>query len=116
MARTKDRTKAPQSPPQEATSLNEDTTTGEQLDLLDVGPENSKEIVKQAKHYKTALSRRIEALQEEVTAKEKLKALIKEANLKPMDDGKIRVHVNGYTITVTPRDELIQVKEDEQQE
>jgi len=115
MARTKDRSKPPQSPPQEATSLNE-ATTGEQLDLLDVGPENSKEIVKQAKHYKVALSRRIEALQEEVTAKEKLKALIKEANLKPMDDGKIRVHVNGYTITVTPRDELIQVKEDEQQE
>jgi hypothetical protein len=44
----------------------EETTKGEQLALIDVTPENSKEIIATAKRYKAAQSQRIEALQEEI--------------------------------------------------
>jgi len=81
-----------------------------------VTPENSKEIIKQAKAYKAAQSRRIEALENEVAAKVKLLSLIKEAKVQRLDDGKIRFKLDGYTITVTPRDELVKVKEDSESE
>jgi len=112
MARKTDRTKPPQEAKQEASS---DATTGEQLDLIDVAPENSKEIIALARAYKSAQGRRIDALEEEVAAKVKLLALIKGANLQRLDDGKIRLHLDGYTITVTPRDELVKVKEDSEE-
>ena len=89
-----------------------EATNGGQLDLIDVAPENSKEIIALARAYKSAQGRRIDALEEEVATKVKLLALIKEANLQRLDDGKIRLHLDGYTITVTPRDELVKVKED----
>ena len=85
---------------------------GEQLDLIDVTPENSKKIIAVAKRYKAAQSQRIEALQEEIAEKQKLLGLVKEANLQRLEDGKIRFRVDGMTITVTLRDELIKVKED----
>lgn len=86
--------------------------TEEQLVLIDVGPENAKAIAKEARKYKSAQSTRIEALEQEMAAKIKLLALIKTSGIKPMEDGKIRCHCDGFTITVTPRDELVKVKED----
>jgi len=80
--------------------------------LIDVAPENSKEIIQQARAYKSAQGRRIDALEEEVAAKVKLLALIKEANVQPVEGGKIRLHLDGYMITVTPRDELVKVQEE----
>ena len=82
------------------------------MDLIDVTPENSQEIIAQARAYKAAQELRIDALEDEVAAKVKLLALIKEANLARLPDGKIRMRLDGYTITVTPRDELVKVKED----
>lgn len=90
------------------------TATGEQLDLMEVGPENSQEIIRCARWYKAAQTKRIAALEEEIEAKGKLLALVKEAKLQRMEDGKIRFHCDGFTITVTPRDELIKVKADEE--
>jgi len=87
------------------------TDSGEQLDLIDVAPENQKEIIACAKRYKKALSIRIDALAQEKKEKSKLLELIENAGLQHLPDGKIRFRVDGYKITVTPRDELVQVKE-----
>lgn len=88
---------------------------GEQLDLIDTTPENSKEIIRHAKKYKAAMQERVAALVIEKEEKTKLLSLIKESGMKPVD-GKISFHCNGYKITVTPRDELVKVKEDGEDE
>jgi len=86
--------------------------SGEQLDLINVAPENTKEIVACAKRYKNAHTERIDALQKETDEKERLLNLIKQAHIQTLEGGKIRFRVDGYLITVTPRDELVQVKDD----
>lgn len=85
---------------------------GEQLALIDIAPENSKKIIGVARRYRVAQGQRIEALVREVAEKQKLLELIKEAKLTPLEGGKIRFRVNGLIITVTPRDELVRVKEE----
>ena len=86
----------------------------EQMDLIDVSPEHSSEIVECAKKYKAAQAKHVKYLDEEKAQKEKLRSLIDDENLERLEDGKIRFTVDGYTITVTPRDELVQVKEAEE--
>jgi hypothetical protein len=85
---------------------------GEQLELLDVAPENAKDIIACARRYKNFLAKRLKVLSAEKNEKQNLLALIEKANLSRLNDGKIRFHCDGYVITVTPRDELVQVKED----
>ena len=92
-----------------------DSQTGEQGMLLDVGPKQSKEITKVAKSYRGAVVRRMAALEEEKALKAQLLGMVKHEKLKPMDDGSIQFHVDGIFIKVTPRDELIQVREDDQE-
>lgn len=87
---------------------------GEQLDLIDVAPENSKVIIAVAKRYKKAQRERIRALDEEKKQKIKLLALVGEAHLQRLEDGKIRFRCDGYLITITPRDELVQVAESDE--
>jgi len=84
---------------------------GEQMDLIDVHPRNQKRIIAVARTYRQAQAERQEALKAEIEQKEKLLNLIHQAKLKPLDDGKIKFSVDTLTITVTPRDELIQVRE-----
>lgn len=91
-------------------------TGGEQLDLIETQPENAKKIIKQAKIYKSAQAARIEALAEEVAAKKALLDLIHEAGLQRMPDGKIRFTADGFTITVTPADDKIKVKDNSESE
>ena len=87
-----------------------------QQDLIDVHPENEKKIIAAARRYKKAQAARIKALDDEVNAKQELLQLVKEADLQRLDDGKIQFRIDGMTITVTPRDELIRVKEEEEKE
>lgn len=86
---------------------------GEQLDLIDVKPENAKEILAAAKIYKKWMTKRVEALAKEKEQKQIVLELVHKANLEPLPGtgGKIKFEVDGTTITVTPRDELVQVKE-----
>lgn len=90
-------------------------TEGEQMDLIDVAPENAKEIIKHARTYRAAQKQRLSALEEEVTQKNKLLELIKAANLQRMADGKIKCRCDGFTITVTPRDEKVTIKEESEE-
>jgi len=84
---------------------------GEQLELIDVHPENAKEIVKAAKLYKKYLAERQAVQVEEVAQKRKVLELVRAANMQPGEGGKIKFALDGYTICITPRDELVQVKE-----
>ena len=87
--------------------------TEEQMELIDVGPENMKEIKPAAKAYQKAKTARINASTKEVQTKNKLLGLVKTAKLKPLDDGVIRFRCDGLLISITPRDELIKVIEEE---
>ena len=81
-----------------------------QMDLLDFRPKNIEEITKWAKEYRETLTTRIQWLEEEKAQKAKLLQLVRDSGAKPIDDtGKILLVCDGLKITVTPRDELIQV-------
>ena len=87
-----------------------------QLPLIDVEPENMKEILGRARLYKEAQTERIAWLVQEKEHKQAILTLVKEAELKPLENGVIRFHCDGVIISITPRDELVQVKEDSAEE
>ena len=84
---------------------------GEQLPLIDVGPKEAKPIIKAARLYKEFQQTRLEALKNEIAQKQVILELVKKAKLKPLEDGKIKFECDGMTISITPRDELVQVQE-----
>lgn len=86
---------------------------GEQIELLDVGPENLKQIKPVARRYRSAVAARIAALEEETKLKAQILSMVHDAHLSRLDDGTIRFKCDGMTITITPRDELVRVKEEE---
>lgn len=89
-------------------------TSGEQLALIDVTPENLKAIKPIARRYRAAMQTRVDALKEEVEAKQQILALVKDAHLSRLEDGTIKFRCDGMVITVTPRDELVKVKEEDE--
>lgn len=84
---------------------------GEQGDLMDVGPENAEEIIKAARLYRKLLAARLTALKEETAQKQEVLRLVRKADLHPVNGGKIKFTRDGVTVSVTPRDELVQIKE-----
>ena len=84
----------------------------EQLDLIDVQPENVKEILKVARSYKEYQQARLSVLKKEKDQKQKVLDLVNKAKLQPLEGGVIRFKCDGVIISVTPRDELVQVKEE----
>lgn len=93
------------------TKKTEPKESGEQLNLIDVQPENAKPIIQAARLYKKFQAARIAALKKEVDQKQVVLRLVREANLQPLDDGKIRFEYDNVMVSVTPRDELIKVKD-----
>lgn len=86
------------------------TADGEQLDLIDVEPENAKAIKRAARAYKSAQAQRITWLVDEKKHKGKILELVKEAKLRPNEDGIIKFRLDGIVVAITPRDELVQIK------
>lgn len=84
----------------------------DQMDLIDVTPKNKKAILKVAGEYKAAQRERIRFLDEEKDRKATLLDLIKAAKLQPNEDGVIEFQLDGIKIKVTPRNELVQVREE----
>ena len=93
------------------TEKTETKKRGEQLDLIDVRPENVKPILQATRLYKKFQAARLSAGNKEVAQREVVLQLVKEAKLQPLPDGKIRFKCNGVIITITPRDALITIKE-----
>ncbi len=91
-------------------------SSGEQLDLIDVAPKNAKPIIALARKYKKALAKRQEVLREEIELKHDVIELVRNANLTPLAGGKVRFEYDGVLITVTPRDDLLKVKEPDEEE
>lgn len=92
------------------------TDGGDQLDLIDVAPKNTKEIKRAARAYKKAQAERIGWLESEKKHKGKILELVEAAKLQPLEGGVIRFQVDGMIITVTPRDQLVRVKDDSETE
>ena len=84
---------------------------GEQLALIEVGPENLEHIAKEVRIYKKHQANRLSALKKEVEQKEKIKALVKEADLQRLKDGTIKFEADHAIICVAPQDDLITIKE-----
>ena len=85
--------------------------TGEQLDLINIHPENAEEIVADARAYKKTVKTRLSIQKKEADLKAKLLDTVAKAKLKPLADGTYRFRVDSVEIKVTPRDNLVQVKE-----
>jgi len=92
------------------------TKPAEQMDLIDVQPKNVKAIVAAARLYKKFQVARIAALEKEIAQKQEILALVKEAKLQLLEGGVIRFACDGMTISITPRDELVKVKEESSEE
>jgi len=88
------------------------TEADEQMTLIDVGPENLKEISQLARQYRSIVKENRMLLSREIDMKGKILKLIKAAELKRLPDGNIRFKCDGLLIIVKFRDELIQIKEE----
>ena len=88
----------------------EEVERQEQMDLIEVHPENAKAIVVAAKLYKRFQNARLTALAKEVAQKQVVLNLVREADLKPLNGGKIKFNYDNVKISVTPRDVLVKVK------
>lgn len=90
---------------------NEAQESGEQLELIEVAPENAKAIISAARLYKKFQAARMAEGAKESDQKLKVLELVRAAKLQPLDGGKIRFEYDNVLISVTPRDELIKIKE-----
>ncbi len=82
---------------------------GEQMQLIDVEPENLKEILGAVKIYKRHQIDRLEAGKKEIAAKAVVHELVTAANLQPLSDGVIRFECDGKIVSIEPRDEVIRI-------
>lgn len=103
--------------PRKKSSEDSEVEVGEQMELIDVSPENLAEIKPVAKQYRAAVKRRMKAGEAEQELKQQLLAHVldgvKAGKITRLPDGSIRFKCDGMTISVTPRDELVKVKDDE---
>ncbi len=108
MAEEVKKAEEPQEPQEQPTEPQEQ----EQLDLIDIHPENAKPIIAAARIYKKLVGKRLDVLAQEVEQKQKILDLVKEAKLTPLENGVVRFKYDNVTISITPRDELVKVKDE----
>jgi len=89
----------------------EEKKSGDQIPLIDVAPENCKELIAAAKLYKEYQQDRMSAAAQEADQKALIIELMHKSELQPLAGGKLKFEHDGFKITVTPRDELVQVKQ-----
>lgn len=84
---------------------------GEQMPLIEVGPENLELIVKKVRKYKYHQQQRLLHLKKEVEQKHKIKDLVDAAHLHRLKNGNIKFEADSAIVEVTPQDDLITIKE-----
>lgn len=84
---------------------------GEQLQLIDVGPENLKEILASVKIYKGHQKIRLSSQKKEIAEKQHVHELVTAAKLQPLSDGVIRFECDGKIVEIVPRDEVIRIRD-----
>lgn len=84
---------------------------GKQMDLIDIAPENAKELIEAARLYKKYQGERLGALKKEVEQKLLIIELIHKAGLQELAGGKMKFEYDGVTVTVTPCDAKVKVKD-----
>jgi len=92
---------------------NSDVPKGEQMDLINVSPEHSKEIVKLARAYNAKVKARLEiqnGIGGEVELQQKLLDLVKAEDLTRDNNGKIKFTVDSVEIELVPTKEKVKVK------
>lgn len=92
-------------------SMQEQVEKDEQMILMETGPENLAAIVSEVRIYKKHQADRLSFLKKEVKQKEKIKALVKEAELQRLRDGTIKFEADGSDVCLTPQDDLITIKD-----
>lgn len=88
----------------------EGAVAGNQMDLIDVGPENLKEIEPHVKKLDAARTQRIKLTRVEHDEEEKIKKLVHKSGLKRLDDGNIKFMCCGKEVWVIPTDEKVKLK------
>lgn len=83
---------------------------GEQMALIEVGPENEEEILEAVQVYKDYQKQRLFFLKKEVAQKAVVLKLVEKAELQRLQDGKIRFLCGGNIVEIEPRDDLIKIK------
>jgi hypothetical protein len=94
-------------------TMAEQVKANEQGQLIDTGPENAKEIIIAGRAYNKAKRARQAALADGVKYKQRIRDLVHAANLQRLDDGSIHLNLQGMEIIVTPVDEKVTVKSDD---
>ena len=84
---------------------------GEQLDLIDVGPKHSKELLVAGTVYLKHQKARMAAAAKEKEQKKLILELVEKAGLQRLAGGVIKFEIEGVPFKITPRDELVQVGE-----
>ena len=83
----------------------------EQMDLIDITPEQLKKIAPKIRRYKACVTERIALNAEEKKLKELIKQFAHESGIQRLEDGSIKFGCDGLIVSVTPQDEKVSVKE-----
>ena len=97
----------------QASSNEAGVPVGEQMPLIDVSPEHSKEIEKVARAYNAKVKARLDIQKGrdgEEDLQQRLLDLVKAENLSRDNSGKIKFTVNGVEILLVPTKEKVKVK------
>ncbi len=82
---------------------------GKQLDLIDVGPKHSKELLAAGQLYLKHQQVRRAVAPKEAEQKKLILELVQKADLQRLAGGVIKFEIEGVPFKITPRDELVQV-------
>lgn len=89
---------------------------GVQARLFELHGKDEKKIIAAAERLRKADKQRIKAKEQVDVEKQNLRELVENAGLQPTDDGKIKFKCGGYIIEVTPKEDGVKVKgENEEQ-
>ena len=83
------------------------TTSGKQLDLMDVGPKHSDEIESATETWKGIIKKRLALQAKEAEVKAELLSLLQAEKLTRLADGSIKCRCQGWILELKPVEEKL---------